>query len=271
MKSEFDNNVITLLNIIDELYPKHITEQRKKRLRRFWQGLPAEDRIPYVMLYFNNSGFLPELKYSAAENGLLAQLAGIAGRAGWDDDYIPELSFGIRQCLIPSYFGCREIEKDGDVSTLPIIKNAADVYKLKPLTPDRDDMGTVGREMLDLMKFYYNACDGRIILSENDIQGPFSSASQIWGLENFLYALYDEPEAVHKLLEMTIEVIISYMYKQKEAARGNWSPCHCMTALWMDDSYGVCVSEDLLAVVSPDIVEEFIAPYLDKLGREFGG
>jgi len=39
----------------------------------------------------------------------------------------------------------------------------------------------------------------------------------------------------------------------------------------MPEKYGVCVSEDFMAVVSAEITGEFIAPYLSRLGKEFGG
>jgi hypothetical protein len=44
-----------------------------------------------------------------------------------------------------------------------------------------------------------------------------------------------------------------------------------MPAIWYPREKGIAVSEDLLAVVSPRAVREFIRPYLESIAEAFGG
>lgn len=268
--SMFERLAAERLAEIDARYPAAHKQQVTARLRRAWEKQPAADRIPYVVLHYRQDGFAPQDDLSAWENEFLAQLQGILNHREWDDDYLPVFHFGILQALIPAYFGCGERHsQDGrSVETVPVIREAADVYTLAPVGFGPE---TLGGQMLEKMRFFQQAAQGHILLAETDMQGPFSVASQIWGVEEFLLAVYEEPEAVHHLLELTTDAIITYIQKMFAVSEGNLSPCHCMPYLWMDSRYGVCVSEDLLAVVSPAGTEEFIAPYLERIGRAFGG
>lgn len=208
---------------IDVLYPTAHKRQITARLRRAWEKQPAVERIPYVVLHYRQDGFSPRDDLSAWENEFLAQLQGILHHREWDDDYLPVFHFGIIQALIPACFGCGERRsQDGrSVETVPVIHEAADVYKLASVGFGPD---TLGGRMLEKMCFFQRAAQGRILLAETDMQGPFSVASQIWGVEEFLLAIYEEPEAVHHLLELTTDAIISYIQRMFVVTEGNLSP-----------------------------------------------
>ncbi|WP_407928176.1 uroporphyrinogen decarboxylase family protein [Hydrogeniiclostridium mannosilyticum] len=45
------------------------------------------------------------------------------------------------------------------------------------------------------------------------MQGPFSVASQIWGIEDFLIACYDYPDEVHYLISRCTDIFIDYCKK----------------------------------------------------------
>ena len=221
--SMFERLAAERLAEIDARYPAAHKQQVTARLRRAWEKQPAADRIPYVVLHYRQDGFAPQDDLSAWENEFLAQLQGILNHREWDDDYLPVFHFGILQALIPAYFGCGERHsQDGrSVETVPVIREAADVYTLAPVGFGPE---TLGGQMLEKMRFFQQAAQGRILLAETDMQGPFSVASQIWGVEEFLLAVYEEPEAVHHLLELTTDAIITYIQKMFAVSEGNLSP-----------------------------------------------
>lgn len=266
----FQSAVDKLLDQVDTLYSQKYKQEITSRLHRLWNKQPATDKIPYVVLSYEPPYDQNDPNLSPWENEVIAQLHGIINHKVWNDDYIPIFYFGIIQALIPSCFGCTQVysQDKKSVEVVPVIKEHQDIHSLKPLGFDK---GTLGGDMLEKMRFFHKATHGRILLAETDMQGPFSVASQIWGIESFLAAIYKTPEAVHHLLDLTTQVIIDYIRLMFEVTEGNLSPCHCMPYLWMSKDQGVCVSEDLLAVVSPEITEQFIVPYLNKIGKAFGG
>lgn len=257
------------LEQIQKKYNPSRVESIKNRMIEFWNRSSGTGRIPWVTFGFN-SEFTPETPENISENdkGLIDQLQSIIEHADWNDDYYPALSPGVRQVTIPSYFGCIEEFSSASLRVKPAIKDPMDVYKLpvagfSPETP--------GGEMLEKMKYWRRMTHGLLPLYEADLQGPFSVASQIWGIEEFLIAAYDSPDEVHHLLQRCTEAIIMYGKLMYEASDGDMIPFHCMPAIWYPRERGIAVSEDLAAVVSPSIVKEFVRPYLEQVAKAFGG
>jgi hypothetical protein len=65
--------------------------------------------------------------------------------------------------------------------------------------------------------------------------------------------------------DLTIEFI-----KEHRARSPEFVPCH-YPDIWLDDGKGVAISDDALAVLSPQTYEEFALPYTNELSEEFGG
>lgn len=258
-----------LVEKVLEKYPPARTRQIRERMDGLWYNRPLQDRMAYTLVNLPPEN-LPELPedISPWDKELVEQLQCIVEHSSWQDDFYPAISPGIKQITIPSYFGCIEEIASASSRVKPVIHDPSDVYRLQDtgFVP-----GTDGREMLDKMKYFYQKTRGLIPLYETDMQGPFSVASQVWGVENFLLALYENPEEAHYLIGKCTDAIIHFFHLMYEACDGNVIPFHCMPVLWYPKEKGVAVSEDLVAVVSPSIVEEFVNPYLRKLADTFGG
>lgn len=78
--------------------------------------------------------------------------------------------------------------------------------------------------------------------------GPFSLAGRLMDVTEILYTCYDEPEAVHAVMEKTTAFLISYAKAMQEAG-----------------AVGVMMAEPLTGILSPDLAEEFSVPYVTKL------
>lgn len=259
-----------LINNAQEVYPKARIERIKERTENVWYHRDNQDRIVHIFMGTAPDKDIPPLPddITPDQKELIYQLQSVINHSKWDDDFFPALSPGLKQIIIPSYFGCIEEIASASTRVKPAIHDPSDVYNLPDVgfVPDND-----GGVMLEKMKYFHQRTKGLFPLFEADMQGPFSVASQIWGVQNFLIALYDSPKEVHYLLQRTTNAVIEYMKLMDKVAEGDLVPYHCMPVLWYPREKGVAVSEDLAAVVSPKTIKEFVRPYLEQIAEAFGG
>lgn len=100
-----------------------------------------------------------------------------------------------------------------------------------------------------------------------DSQGPFDCAYLMWG-ENIFYAMYDEPELVHKLLDLITETIVIFIKEQKTVL------CEAENEMyhwWWKIPGGARVVDDATINLSPKLYEEFSKPYTERVYEAFGG
>ncbi|MCL2518543.1 MAG: hypothetical protein FWF15_08280, partial [Oscillospiraceae bacterium] len=256
------------LDRIDRTYTEERKAKIKRRMESFWDGEYPSDRFPYTICDSGCDIEIPEgLSESDAE--LISQLAAIANRGEtYDDDFYPALFPGLRQVTLPSYFGCVEETASGSSRVKPIVGEPSEVYNLPEpgFTPQ-----SAGGEILARMREWLEKTGGRVAFYETDMQGPFSVASQVFGIENFLVACHENPKEVHYLINKCTDIFIGFAREMFSIAGGGLIPMHCMPCLYYPQSKGIAYSEDLLAVVSPETTREYINPYAERIAAEFGG
>jgi hypothetical protein len=257
---------------IEKLYPAERIARSKERVRAAWDLAVATDRIPFVY------SSLPLAKGETPfdiwdgmythEESLAAQLETIIDRAKLDDDYVPSLYPGCRQGTIPTAYGAEECRGGNHTWVRPMLDSPDDVFAL-----GRADFRTdgVAAEILDRIRYFRSATDGRLPIQLADMQGPLDLASNMWGTEPLLVAMQTSPEAAHALLQLMTDAFIEYVHLMVEAAEGDLIPIHCMPVNWMPIERGVGASEDLLAVISPRLYAVFGRPYNEQIARELGG
>jgi hypothetical protein len=264
-----NNTIESILYLIKERYSQERVEVTKQRLQALWNLLPMTDRIPYV-LYGMPLKQPPMLAddVSGEQRELITQLQTIYEHAEWPDDYVPGLVPGICQVMIPAYFGCTEERTSMTSRVKPVVHDPRDVYDLPELGFGPE---TPGGQMLERMRYFRRETRGLLPIYEADLQGPFSVASQVWGIENFLAAIYEYPNEVHHLLSRCTDAVIKFAELMRESVDGDWIPYHCVPAVWLPPGKGIAISEDLVAVVSPQVVREFMRPCLERIAAAFGG
>jgi hypothetical protein len=262
-----------LVSRVAERYPQARIAGVKRRTEPVWLSgsrvaAPGE-RAPY-MVGLAPARNVPEIPPEATPDQaeMVRQLASIAERSEWDDELMPGLAPGIRQVLIPSFFGCTEEILPDSVRVKPMIHDPDDVDRLPSVG---FGPGTIGGQMLDRIRVFRAGLRGALPIFEADMQGPFSVASQVWGIEAFLAALYESPRQVHALLGRATDAIITFVRLMQEAAGDDLILYHCPPSIWFPPDRGIAISEDLLAVVSPATVREFIRPYAERVAEAFGG
>ncbi len=249
------------------MLPLHYSEEEKKDyVRRFWQrkepgpvfyiGSKAQDLVSWGSKAFS------------FEVILCAELQRIASRKHILDFDVPAVRTDFGTSIFPSAFGCPLCFSEGrhPWSEPIIFDDPSKVFQIKKPSVRDGLLGVV----LDFTRFAVKETRGSVPIKMTDLQGPIDVAYLLWESNSFFLALFDAPRAVHHLLEMVTELIIEFVHAQRKEAQGTeFIPCHLQHYLpWGE---GICVSEDLLSLLSPELYREFALPYIDILSREFGG
>lgn len=78
--------------------------------------------------------------------------------------------------------------------------------------------------------------------------GPYSLAGRLMDVTEIMYACYDEPDMVHMVLDKAAQFLIAYGKAFRDAGAD-----------------GIMMAEPLAGVLSPDLMEEFSAPYVRRI------
>ena len=112
-------------------------------------------------------------------------------------------------------------------------------------------------EVPDLSKGRASTCVEGIRLAKERITdkpvlagmiGPYSLAGRLMDVTEIMYVCYDEPEAVHAVLEKATQYLIQYAGAMKQAGAD-----------------GIVIAEPLAGILSPDMAVEFSHPYVKKI------
>lgn len=264
-----------LVKKIDSLYPLERIEVSKKRLSNVWNRQYPTDRIPFVFGdYFSkldndfNWYSYYEARYSK-EKHLYYGLKLIENRSFVNDDYIPTIFPGCRQALIPSMFGAKERLRDYHYWVEPVIKNVKDINSIEFNKPTECQLF---KDFVNRILFFKKNLKGSIItIHMPDIQGPLDVASLLLGTENLIMGMIDYPKEVHSLLEKITSVLSETVDSFLDVSKGELIPFHAEPNVWIPQGPGFSFNEDLLAVLSPYLIEEFAIPYYNILSKKYGG
>lgn len=78
--------------------------------------------------------------------------------------------------------------------------------------------------------------------------GPYSLAGRLMDVTEIMYVCYDEPEAVHIVLQKATDYLIAYGKAMKEAGAD-----------------GIMMAEPLAGILSPSMANEFSVPYVKQI------
>lgn len=177
--------------------------------------------------------------------------------------------------IVPLLFGVEPFVMDEELDTLPTSWPLNDLEAIRRVV----DAGVpdihqgYGSQVLEMGKRYmavareYPKIGKYVQIYHPDLQGPMDICEVVWGSTIF-YSLYDQPDLVKALLEIVTETYIRFMRAWTEIvpfrAGGNahWGLFHKGNIMLRDDS---------AMNVSPDMFNEFIRPYDQRLLDEFGG
>lgn len=239
---------------IPKFYSKAEIERRRDIFTRVWK---LEDIGRPAYQIWKNGITHPTYKTVEDSSLLLeSELSGLEGRSRYKCDGPPFLYPYAGVGILPSAFGCEIVmDEVNEPEVLPLLEKPEDVYKLRKPGPGAGMMAKVLAQLRYLDEVNHGYYDIRM----HDLQGPFSVASLIWGYENFMAGVLTHPEEAHHLLGLVTEYIIDVVEAQRKVVP-DLILCHCCPD-WIPLGFGISVSDDIAAVVSPRVYAEFAVPY----------
>lgn len=178
--------------------------------------------------------------------------------------------------ILPSLFGAELFKMDDSLNTLPTTRpipgglNAVKKLVDAGVPNLNSSIGgkalTMGRRFRDIARRYPKIAR-YVHIYHPDVQSPVDVAEVLVGSGMFLY-MYDEPELMHSLLDLITRTYTEYLklWYQIVPPEGeysvHWSLLHKGRIMLRDDS---------AMNLSPQMYEEFVRPYDQRLFDEFGG
>jgi len=189
--------------------------------------------------------------------------------------YVMSVRCNFGTSIIPLLFGVELFVMDEELDTLPTSWPLNDVDAIKRLVDAGvpEIKGGYTEPVLEMGAYYaalaaqYPKIGRFVHIYHPDFQGPMDICEVVWGSTIF-YAIYDQPDLVQALLEIVTETYVRFMRAWlevvpfEEGFNAHWGLLHRGNIMLRDDS---------AMNLSPDMFDQFIRPYDQRLLDEFGG
>jgi hypothetical protein len=171
--------------------------------------------------------------------------------------------------ILSSLFGLKIHIMPYKTNTLPTTVPYNDRDKIREIveTNSVDINAALGRKVYEMGEYFkqtfskYPKIAKYVDIYHPDIQGPLDVCELVWGSEIF-YDLYDDPELVHRMLEIVCDVYIRFLDKWFALA----GPPKKINTHWEIKIKGaVMLRDDSAMNLSPEMYEEFGFAYDTRL------
>ncbi|MDL2237308.1 hypothetical protein LJC56_05710 [Christensenellaceae bacterium OttesenSCG-928-K19] len=248
-------------------------DKRKELYTRLFAGqsvpfLPVEIRIA-------TPKYTARDYYESAEKQLEDSLE--SARLTWSlqdkTDHIPALVPDVGCSCLATAFGAEyymgdDADQTAGIKEAPITDLAAQIEQLS--VPELRQSKWLA-EGLSRITMFTQAGSGLLPVSGLDAAGGLNVAADLLGITELIMLMVDEPEALHKLLSIIQETYLTLIEAEAQAAGGLE---HMTTtdfyAGWAPDGYKGHCSDDISAMISPQMYREFSAPYNAMVYERYG-
>ena len=161
-------------------------------------------------------------------------------------------------------FGCELIEQGNDPGLyypVPWIESPRDLIHLKLR---QIETSWIGRA-IEFAEYAYAATQGELAIRNPVMAGPIDNANLILGTMRLMQWIYDEPKALHELLEQITDMLVVIIHKLQKVTEGALCPDHCWC---LPRGFALC--SEVRHLISASMYEEFESPYLRRIGRQCG-
>lgn len=266
----------------ENIWNDDTTEARMARWEALWAledlprplwFVPADPILSLLYPYHRKKKSLIPLitdrKVQLSESLRWNRLYGTLQRFFYHDDFIPHLQPQLGIGVFASAFGSEVIYSDEQLPmTHPAIQLGEPAQRVYEFSEPTVEAGQLG-DVLDYASYFSSEAGSRYPIAMTDLQGPLDTAYLIWNATDFMIAMLDYPKEVHYLMRMVTDLIIKFIHEFKR--RVDWFvPAH-FPPVYLPDGKGIALSEDVLALLGPQLYKEFSLPYLNELSEEFGG
>jgi len=209
------------------------------------------------------------------ETMLVHQLAGVSHALKTESSNLAvRANYGTG--ILSSLFGAEIFEMPREMNTLPTTKPFNDTDVIREIVekgiPDLENgfgarVFAFGRLWQEVCKAYPKIAK-YVSIYHPDLQGPLDICELMWGCDMF-YAMYDEPELVHAMLELITDTYAAFLDRWF-----SMFPCGDeMNIHWgnMRHRGRIMLRCDSAMNLSPEFYEAFAMPYDARLLEHFGG
>jgi uroporphyrinogen-III decarboxylase len=264
---EIKPDIKTLRDQYESLYAKN-EGRLKASLDRCTKALHHEEVDHPPIFQVSQTRLYPrhELFYDKEKN-LINNMAKNVLSMEPETDFVPFLDPFEGVTKIAEAFGCEIIvpENSDPAVKAPIIQRAEDVYSVKKPSMDHP----VFQDVMDTLKVWTEKTGGIVPIGTTDPQSPLNVVDLLWETNDFFVSLYTEKKAVHHLLKMITEVFIDFYSMQLEYIDNHACPVHSFPLVSSAD--GISMSDDEVALLSPDLYKEFGLSYNSRVAEHFNG
>ncbi|MEA4823468.1 MAG: uroporphyrinogen decarboxylase family protein [Clostridiaceae bacterium] len=249
-------------------------EAAKQAQEAIWRKKPGAR--PPLLLSVRTETELPtyttKQTHYDAEKMLISQLPGFASAvrgSGCAPSVRANMGCGIYATLL----GVRQELYD---DKMPWVQERLPRETIEKLEPGQlrvpDDSATEFGAGLAAMRYMAKAIEGTGgMVYPLDLQSPFSLAHLCYG-DDIFYEVYDDPEFVAHLCELTLEaVVLGFDACLAVSPESERYVAHYNNLVIPRDMGGVKLSEDTSTLLSDPLLREFTEPYMNRLFERFGG
>ncbi len=184
-------------------------------------------------------------------------------------DYLPYLEPWMGTGIYANAFGCKYVWRQGEAPGVHY--RFQKIEEITQLQEVRIEDSPVMTQVLKAIAYFRKETRGLLPIALTDTQSANDTATLVLNATEVFTGCYTEPKIIHRFLQAINNLIIKFSQVQMEAigtaplAR----PGHIMVS---EPSWsGISISDDNLAVVSPEIGREFCLKYDQELADVFGG
>lgn len=214
--------------------------------------------------YFNSK----EIHYNP-EKMLCNELKGALMSVKAGMEAVPSVRANMGCGIFPTLFGVKqELFED----KMPWVLEHLSKETLSKMGPEDLKISDEFKAGLEHMAYMAQALEGTgCMVYPMDLQGAFDTAHLVYG-DQIFYDLYDDPDFIHHILELSCQAIFMGMQECFKIIPGSQARVAHYNSLVMPRSKGgIKISEDTSTLLSKAHIDEFVVPYMHKLLERFGG
>lgn len=270
----------SLLKRVLDLAGEAIDAGRVARAKRRQADMFAWRQSDYVPIVFGVAvpalEGLPDFdwaeQFADPAASLYMQMKDVTRAAAAEGDYVPTVRADTGVINGPTVLGA---PFDVPAHTKPVINGHVPKQRLAAFQVPADISGLgVIPTMIEHTQHHLAALAGAglgdlVGVRHCDTQGPFDIAAQAYGHDEIFLDLYVDGEFVHALMAKCTDIYITLSQLSKRLA-GDPVGSGYANEYWMDPG-SVRLCDDSGILVSAEMYEQFLAPYLARAVEPFGG
>lgn len=186
----------------------------------------------------------------------------------WSDE-LPHLQPWVGTGVYANAFGCEYLWREDDAPDTHYRFHR--IEEVKGLEYPDYRKSPVMQMILEIIDVLLERTKGHFPIACTDTQSPFDTATLILDAVEFFVACYTAPEIVDEFMDTITRMVIEFTHVQEQriGEQRVSRPGHVMPSL--PGFRGICLSDDNLAVSSPEINEKVSLRFNQKIAESFDG